>query len=244
MANPPSDATYLIQDGSLDGWESVDSGSLDWTEQNGYIETQPGASGIRTTEAGDAQLHLEWRIPDYKESHAGTSGSSVLLMDLYRLQLLDPDGAEINLEEWAGAYPDQEQPRVNELREPDEWQSLDSHGKCRDSKRGSNGRMYGLARWFVLQTLNATGTAVAGLTASADVHDEEDEPRGGSDAGGLPSKCADDPVERHPANYRFFWFLHLTTPGPSHTALTRYRVRMARESDRCPGDSEGTRMRV
>jgi len=126
-ANPPSDAEYLLEGGSLDGWERAEGGPPGWAEHGDYVEAVPGAGDIQTeTDLGDCQLHLEWRVPEDAGTSGGLRGNSgVLLMGRYKLQLLDPDGAEIDLEEWAGAYPNQEPPRVNALRDPGEWQTLD-----------------------------------------------------------------------------------------------------------------------
>jgi len=117
---PASDGFYLLEDDSLDRWESLDGGAPGWRERDGYVSVAPGSGAVQTGEdIGDCQLHLEWRVP---KGATGPAGSAVLFTGRYRIELGEGDQDPM---ETAGAYPRQAPPRVNAIRGRGEWQTLD-----------------------------------------------------------------------------------------------------------------------
>jgi hypothetical protein len=121
--DPPEDATVLLGGGDLSGWEGPDGGDPDWTEAEGYVAAEPGAGGIRTSEAlGDGQYHAEFRIPG---DAAGAGGSGFRLADRYEFRIRDNHETASPPERWVGAYTGQAAPLVSPTRPPGEWQFLD-----------------------------------------------------------------------------------------------------------------------
>jgi plastocyanin len=123
---PPADAEVLIDSG-LNGWETPSGDDPDWLETGEYVEVVPGAGDIQTaTDYGDAQLHLEYRIPDDVEGEGPFRGASgVLMMGKYEVQILDTWENPVEADEWAGAYTHQNGPHNDAVRQPGEWQQLD-----------------------------------------------------------------------------------------------------------------------
>ncbi|WP_123620539.1 family 16 glycoside hydrolase [Halorubrum sp. CSM-61] len=102
----PSDADLLIDDEL-----TLEPGDGDWTSDEAY---------------GDAQIHVEFRVPEDVEGDGTDRGNSgVLLFGRYELQILDTYMNRVDLDEWAGAYVDQAPPHHDAVRRPGEWQQLD-----------------------------------------------------------------------------------------------------------------------
>jgi len=103
---PPGDADVLI-----DGSTTIQPGDGDWVSDSEY---------------GDAQVHLEYRIPEDVEGEGPLRGNSgVLMMGKYEIQILDTHENPVEADEWAGAYTHQNGPNHDSVREPGEWQQLD-----------------------------------------------------------------------------------------------------------------------
>jgi len=103
---PPGDAGVLIDDAITVG---PDGG--DWVSDSAY---------------GDAQVHLEYRIPEDVEGEGPLRGNSgVLMMGNYEIQILDTHENPVEADEWAGAYTHQNGPHHDSVRQPGEWQQLD-----------------------------------------------------------------------------------------------------------------------
>ena len=127
LTEPPTDARVLLGSDGLAGWESPDGSEPDWTEADGYVEVSPGSGDIQTTtELGDSQIHLEWRVPEGVSGSGTDRGNSgLLMMGRYQLQLLDNDDNPVDPVQWAGAYPDQAPPLYDPAMAQGEWQTLD-----------------------------------------------------------------------------------------------------------------------
>ena len=130
--DPPADATVLLGDGenggvTLDDWTNRDGDPSGWTVTDNYVEVNPDAGWLQSKdEIGDAQYHVEWRVPEGLEGSGQTPGNSgVWLASNYEVQILDsyenptyPDGM-------AGALYGEHPPLVNAARPPGEWQKYD-----------------------------------------------------------------------------------------------------------------------
>jgi hypothetical protein len=131
----PSDAIVLLTGPGLAGWTTRDGQPHGWTFADGILTSavphspQGGTTTWHLTSKTtftDAQIHLEFAIPnmpDAKDQAKGNSG--VLLQGRYEVQLLDswrnatyPDGSNAAL---YGQYS----PLVNASLPPEEWQTFD-----------------------------------------------------------------------------------------------------------------------
>ncbi|XVH33068.1 family 16 glycoside hydrolase (plasmid) [Haloferacaceae archaeon DSL9] len=123
----PEDAELLIDGGDLSAWESADGGDVGWSDGGDYVEVAPGAGDIQTRSSfGDAQFHVEYRIPEDVEGDGPDRGSSgVLMMGEYEIQIVDTHANPVEPEDWVGAYVDQAGPHHDAARSPGEWQQLD-----------------------------------------------------------------------------------------------------------------------
>ncbi|WP_225335347.1 family 16 glycoside hydrolase [Halomicrobium urmianum] len=103
---PPGDADVLLDDSI-----TIQPGDGDWVSDSKY---------------GDAQVHVEYRIPEDVEGEGPLRGNSgVLMMGNYEIQILDTWENPVEADEWAGAYTHQNGPHHDAVREPGEWQQLD-----------------------------------------------------------------------------------------------------------------------
>jgi hypothetical protein len=127
LGDPPSDATVLLEGGDLSGWVGPDGGDPGWREEDGYVAVEPGAGNVTSEESfADAQVHVEFRIPeDVRGAGRGRGNSGVLLADRYEMQVLDNHDNDAVPERWVGAYTGQTAPLASPTRPPGEWQSFD-----------------------------------------------------------------------------------------------------------------------
>jgi len=104
--DPPGDADVLIDDEL-----TLEPGDGDWTSDEEY---------------GDAQIHVEFRIPEGVEGEGADRGNSgVLTLGQYEIQIVDTYMNDVDADEWTGAYVDQAAPHHDAARRPGEWQQLD-----------------------------------------------------------------------------------------------------------------------
>ncbi len=124
---PPSDAVVLFSGKDASAWESGDHKPIGCTIKGDALLCKSGVGDIYSKrQFGDAQIHLEFRIPYMPEQHDQMRGNSgVFLMGRYELQVLDsyqnptyPTGA-------LGALYGQSAPLVNAARKPEIWQTYD-----------------------------------------------------------------------------------------------------------------------
>lgn len=102
----PEDADVLI-----DNELTLEPGDGDWESDDEY---------------GDAQFHVEYRVPeDVEECGVDRGNSGVLMMGEYEIQIVDTYYNDVDADEWAGAYTHQAEPHHDAVRGPGEWQQLD-----------------------------------------------------------------------------------------------------------------------
>lgn len=126
--SPPSDAVVLFDGTSLDAWEHSDGSASSWLVREGeYFAVEPGSGAIQTKEGfGDAQLHIEWQVPESNEGDGqGRGNSGVYLMGTYEVQVLDSHDNTTYADGQAAAIYGQYPPLVNAMRPQGEWQTYD-----------------------------------------------------------------------------------------------------------------------
>lgn len=118
----PSDAKVLFDGTSLDAWQPSK-----WKIDNGHMICLQGKI-VSKESFGDAQIHVEWLVPDDYEGRWQNHGNSgVTLMDRYEIQIFDSWDYRMPLfaDGQCGAIYGQTPPMVNVCREPGKWQSYD-----------------------------------------------------------------------------------------------------------------------
>jgi hypothetical protein len=124
---PPSDAIVLYGGpADISQWESERGGPASW-EAGDVLTIAPGKGGIKTKQSfGDAQLHVEWRVPaDVEGSGQDRGNSGIFLMGLYEVQVLDSYENETYYNGQAASIYKQYIPLVNASRPPGVWQTYD-----------------------------------------------------------------------------------------------------------------------
>ncbi|MGF1452067.1 MAG: DUF1080 domain-containing protein [Opitutales bacterium] len=125
----PTDAHVLFDGASLQGWiRKKDGASADWVLADGAMEVRPGSGDILTTTALPRcfQLHLEFASPaEIKGYGQGRGNSGIFLMDRYEIQVLDNCDNPTYADGTVGAIYGQTPPRVNSIRKPGAWNTVE-----------------------------------------------------------------------------------------------------------------------
>lgn len=135
LGAPPPDGSRVLFDGTgLDqwraagtgrsaGWRITPDGALEVVSRN---EDKERGGDIRTlAEFGDAQVHLEFRLPSQPDRRGqARANSGVFLQGLYEVQILDSFGLD-GLWNECGALYKLWPPKVNACLPPGEWQTYD-----------------------------------------------------------------------------------------------------------------------
>ena len=127
ITSPPSDAVVLFNGRDMTGWLKDDGGAAQCTVENEEMVCASGSGDVHTQEQfSDAQLHLEFKIPNMPEQEGQMKGNSgVYLQDCYELQVLDGYNNPTYADGTVGALYGFSPPLVNASRKPEEWQSYD-----------------------------------------------------------------------------------------------------------------------
>ncbi len=123
---PPSDAVILFNGTSLDQFQKLDGGAVDWNVNDNVLTV--GKGSIQTVKQfGDIQLHIEWRTPPEAAHLEGqkSGNSGIYLMGKYEVQVLNSYENETYFDGQAGAIYGQHPPLVNASKKPGEWQVYD-----------------------------------------------------------------------------------------------------------------------
>lgn len=124
---PPSDALVLFDGGDLSAWRSGDGSPARAKVIGGELVLASGDGDIHTTaHFGDAQIHLEFLVPEmpgHEDQLKGNSG--VFLHDCIEIQILDSWRNPTYPVGMLGAVYGLWAPLVNAARPPGEWQSFD-----------------------------------------------------------------------------------------------------------------------
>jgi len=124
---PPSDAIVLFDGKDTTGFTKLDGSPNACTASDGQMICESGTGDIVSKELfTDAQIHIEFNIPDMPNQTGQMKGNSgAYLQACYEVQILDgyqnPTYADGSL----GAVYGFKAPLVNAARKPTEWQTYD-----------------------------------------------------------------------------------------------------------------------
>ena len=124
---PPSDALVLFDGQDNSHWTTRERGPSKCAVGNGEMSCRSGADTIQSKELfRDAQIHLEFNIPNMPDQKGQLRGNSgVLLHGRYEIQILDSFQNPTYADGSCGALYKQSAPLVNASRRPGEWQTYD-----------------------------------------------------------------------------------------------------------------------
>jgi hypothetical protein len=131
----PSDAIVLFDGSDLSAWTTRDGTLHGWTVAAGSItstakhaDSQANATWDLITKQtfGDAQIHLEFSVPDMPAAKGQAKGNSgVYLQNRYEIQVLDSWENPTYANGSNGALYGRFAPLVNASLRPGEWQTYD-----------------------------------------------------------------------------------------------------------------------
>ena len=133
----PADATVLFDGSSLDAWKDARSGEAPKFKIVDGVMIANGADILSKESFGDAQIHLEWRLPAERKVNGQKGGNSgIFLQNLYELQILQSNNNKTYPDGQASALYGQTPPLVNATAPQGEWQSYDVIFKAPVQKDG------------------------------------------------------------------------------------------------------------
>jgi len=126
-AKAPSDAIVLFDGTDNSHWRTQDGKPSKCAVADAVMSCRTGAGTIASTDKfQDAQIHLEFNIPNMPEQHGQLKGNSgAILQGLYEVQILDSFENPTYADGSCGALYGQSAPAVNASRRPNEWQTYD-----------------------------------------------------------------------------------------------------------------------
>ena len=160
----PGDATILIEGGQeLTDWTAAGGGEVGWSREGDRVAIEPGSGNIQTSESfGDAQIHLEFRIPEGTDS----PDSGILLANEFEIQIAGSGTGK----QGTGAYTYQAAPLRDATKAAGEWQSFDiiwQGARIENQQLSRPGRVSVLLNGQVVQDrLYLDGPNVGGSVAS------------------------------------------------------------------------------
>ncbi len=121
---PPSDAVVLFDGSSTDAFLNVKGTPCQWPVVDGAMVVKDGfiVSKLRFR---DAQIHVEFAVPDEKKKGGWAGNSGVYVFGMYEMQILDSWRNPVEPKETLGALYGISPPLVNAARKLDEWQVYD-----------------------------------------------------------------------------------------------------------------------
>lgn len=126
-AQPPSDAIRLFDGIDLSHWSRKDGTPARCSIEDAVLVCKTGSGDLISKEKfHDAQLHVEFSVPNMPDQKGQMRGNSgVLIHGVYEIQILDSYRNPTYANGSCGALYGQYAPLVNASRPPEEWQSYD-----------------------------------------------------------------------------------------------------------------------
>ena len=121
---PPSDAIVLFDGGSTDALLSTKGGPCQWRVVDGAMVVKDGFV-VSKIHFRDAQIHVEFAVPDDGKKGGWAGNSGVYIHGLYEMQILNSYNNPVDPKETIGALYGIAAPLVNVARRPGQWQVYD-----------------------------------------------------------------------------------------------------------------------
>ena len=121
---PPSDAVVLFDGRSTDAFLNVKGAPCQWPVVDGAMVVRDGFV-VSKLHFRDAQIHVEFAVPDEKKKGGWAGNSGVYIFGMYEMQILDSWRNPVQPKETVGALYNISPPLVNAVRRPGEWQVYD-----------------------------------------------------------------------------------------------------------------------
>jgi hypothetical protein len=121
---PPSDAIVLFDGGSTDAFLNVKGTPCQWPVVDGAMVVKDGFI-VSKLHFRDAQIHVEFAVPDEKKKGGWAGNSGVYIFGMYEMQVLDSYENPVEAKETVGALYGIAPPLVNAARKLNEWQVYD-----------------------------------------------------------------------------------------------------------------------
>lgn len=124
---PPRDAIVLVKGDDNSAWKGQNGEKCPWPTRDGVM-TVKKMNIMTRREFEDVQLHIEFQIPERKDSddHGhGHGNSGVYLHGDYEIQVIDSHGREPHEGASCGAIYGQAAPMVDASLPAGKWQSFD-----------------------------------------------------------------------------------------------------------------------
>jgi hypothetical protein len=118
---PPSDAVVLFAGGSTDAFLNVKGTPCQWPVVDGAMVVKNGFI-VSKLHFRDAQIHVEFAVPDEKKKGGWAGNSGVYIFGMYEMQILDSFQNPVEPKETLGALYGISPPLVNAARKLNEWQ--------------------------------------------------------------------------------------------------------------------------
>ena len=121
---PPSDAVVLFDGGSTDAFLNVKGTPCQWPVVDGAMVVKDGFI-VSKLHFRDAQIHVEFAVPDEKKKGGWAGNSGVYIFGMYEMQILDSWRNPVEPKETLGSLYGISPPLVNAARKLNEWQVYD-----------------------------------------------------------------------------------------------------------------------
>jgi len=121
---PPSDAVVLFDGHGTEQFLNTKGGPCHWPVIDGVMEVREGFI-VSKLHFRDAQLHVEFMVPNDGKTGGWAGNSGVYLFGMYEMQILNSYRNPVPPKETVGAVYGISPPLVNAARRPGEWQVYD-----------------------------------------------------------------------------------------------------------------------
>ena len=121
---PPSDAVVLFDGSSTDAFLNVKGTPCQWPVVDRAMVVKDGFI-VSKLHFRDAQIHVEFAVPDEKKKGGWAGNSGVYIFGMYEMQILDSWRNPVEPKATLGALYGISPPLVNAARKLDEWQVYD-----------------------------------------------------------------------------------------------------------------------
>ena len=155
---PPSDAVVFFDGGSTDAFLNVKGTPCQWPVVDRAMVVKDGFI-VSKLHFRDAQIHVEFAVPDDGKKGGGAGNSGVYIFGMYEMQILNSYENPIAPKEAVGALYGISPPLVNAARKPGEWQVYDILYTA--PRRDEHGKVVQSGAFQTLDNAKSVGASLA-----------------------------------------------------------------------------------